>query len=154
MGRVEHTIEVAAPVEVAFEYVDDYRNVPKWFFGVSKFVPVGERDRGLGAVFDMAITLGPKTLHIRSEVVEYEENRIIASKSIRGLESTMTFGFEPESDKVAKLSAELTYKVPGGMAGRALGRILDFFISPGVRYTESQVRSRIEAFYSAGSGGR
>ena len=49
MGRIRYSSDVAVPVDVAFAYVDNYANVPDWLFGVSRFAPVGEQDRGLGA---------------------------------------------------------------------------------------------------------
>jgi hypothetical protein len=62
--RVESTFQ--APLEVAFAYTADYRNVPDWLYGISKFEPVGENDYGLGAVFDGSMNLGA-TLNSRIE---------------------------------------------------------------------------------------
>ena len=40
MIHVRHTAVAAVPVDVAFDYIDNYRNVPTWMFGVSEFTPV------------------------------------------------------------------------------------------------------------------
>lgn len=154
MGEVTHSASAAVPVETAFGYVDNYRHVPDWMFGVSKFEPVGELDSGLGAVFGTSITLGPKTLHITTEVTEFEQNRLIALTSRKGLQNTVHMLFEPEGPDRTKLTMSIEYKVPGGFAGKALGKIIDAFIGPGLRYTESHLRKGIEAFGASGSVGR
>ena len=153
MGDITHSATAAVPVETAFEYVDNHRNVPKWMFGVSKFDPVGELDHGLGAVFDTSITLGPKTLHIRTEVTEHEENRLIALTSRKGLESTVNLRFEPVDASTTKLTMSIGYKLPGGIAGKALGKVIDAFVGPGLRYTEKHLRHEIEEFGAAGGVG-
>ena len=64
--------ELGMPVDVAFDYIDNYRNVPTWMFGVSEFTPFGEFDQGLGATFDAAMQIGPSTLRSKLEVTEWE----------------------------------------------------------------------------------
>ena len=154
MGDITHSATAAVPVDVAFAYVDNYRNVPKWMFGVSKFEPVGELDQGLGAVFNTSITLGPTTLHIRTEVTEFEQDRLIALTSRKGLESTVNLQFAPDGESKTTLTMSIGYKLPGGIAGKALGKIIDAFVGPGLRYTESHLRREIEHFGQSGSVGR
>lgn len=153
MGNIKHTADVAVPVKAAFDYIDNYRNVPSWMFGISKFEPVGDKERGLGAVFDSSIVLGPKTLHITTEVTDYIENELIALTSIKGLESTVTILLKGKDAETTELTMEIGYKVPGGFAGKALGKIIEAFIGPGVRYTESHLRREIEASAAGGSVG-
>ncbi len=64
MIHVRHSAVATIPVDVAFSYVDDHRTVPpEWMFGgVSRFEPVGGAQvNGLGAVFDAAMQIGPKS---------------------------------------------------------------------------------------------
>ncbi|AQA25829.1 hypothetical protein BTZ20_1368 [Rhodococcus sp. MTM3W5.2] len=48
MGTIHITAVAKVPVHAGFAYVDDYRNVPAWMFGVTRFEPVGEQTQGLG----------------------------------------------------------------------------------------------------------
>ena len=153
MGNIKHTADVAVPVEAAFEYVDDYRNVPSWMFGISKFEPVGDKDRGLGATYDSSIVLGPKTLHIRNEITDYKQNELISLTSIKGLESTVTIWLRSKDAATTELTMEIGYKLPGGFAGKALGKIIDALVGPGMRYTESHLRRGIEAYGATGAVG-
>lgn len=52
MTTINHTATAAVPVDRAFAHVADYRTVPTWFFGISRFVPQGTKDYGLGAVYE------------------------------------------------------------------------------------------------------
>ncbi|KAA0019447.1 SRPBCC family protein [Antrihabitans cavernicola] len=154
MGNIKHSTTVTVPVEVAFGYIDNYRNVPSWMFGISRFDPVGDRDQGLGAVFDASIKLGPKTLHIRTEVTEHVPNERIAMTSIKGLESTVLVTLMPQGSAAAELTMEIGYKLPSGFAGKALGTIIDAVVGPGMRYTEHHLVREIEAFGASGAVGK
>ncbi|GAB2674509.1 SRPBCC family protein [Nocardia goodfellowii] len=151
MGHVEHAAVANAPREYAFEYVDDYRNVPRWMFGVKHFTPVGEQTSGVGAVFDTAINLGPMTLHVRGDVIEWEENSVIALRAVKGIEGRMRWHFETLGADTAKISVVCDYQVPGGLTGRALDRVIQAFIGPAIRHTEKHLRQQIESGYQKAS---
>lgn len=154
MGDIKQSATVSVPAAVAFDYVDNYRHVPDWMFGISKFEPVGDRDQGLGAVFDASIKLGPKTLHIRTEVTEHVPGERIALTSIKGLESTVLFTVVPKGESASELTMAIGYKLPSGIAGKALGKIIDTILHPGMRYTESHLIAEIEKFGAGGAVGR
>lgn len=153
MGHVSHKAIGNAPVEFAFGYVDDYRNVPKWMFGVSEFTPVGEQDQGLGAKFDTAIKLGPTTLHVRIDITEWEQDRLIALRTIKGIKATSSWRFAPHGDNQTEINAAIDYQLPGGFAGRALGKVIDAFVAPAVRHVDKHLRARIEESYVDSVGG-
>lgn len=153
MGHVSHQAVGDAPVEFAFAYVDDHRNVPKWMFGVSEFTPVGDKDHGLGAQFDTAIKLGPTTLHVRVEVTEWEQDKLIALRTIKGIKSTSSWRFSPNGDNQSEIDAAVDYELPGGFAGRALGKVIDAFVAPGVRHVDKHLRALIEESYTDSVGG-
>ncbi len=60
MIHVRHKAVAVVPVDLAFAHIDDYRNVPDWMFGISRFVPIGDLDQGLGATYDATMQLGPR----------------------------------------------------------------------------------------------
>ena len=83
MIEIHHTAVAGAPVAVAFDYVDDYHHVPSWLFGITRFDPIGEQDRGLGAVYDAAMKIGPKTLGSVVKVTGWEQNALIELEADR-----------------------------------------------------------------------
>ncbi len=144
MGQVHHTAVVNAPVAVAWAYVDDYQNATEWIFGAKKFTPKTEQTRGLGATFDLEMHLGPVKLHLDSEVVGYDEHKRIDLRTKKGLEAIAEFHLEPASAHTTRLTVQIDYTVPKGLAGKALDRVLKSFIPPGLRYTEGKLKQHIE----------
>ena len=140
--RVESTFE--APLEVAFAYTADYRNVPDWLYGISRFEPVGDKDYGLGAVFDGSMHLGA-TLHSRIEVNEFEENRLIGFDSIKGFKNASRWTFSALDAKRSTVVADVSYELPGGIAGKALGKVIEPFVKIAVRHSSAALQKAVEA---------
>lgn len=149
MIHVRHSAVAAVPVDVAFDYIDDYRNVPTWMFGVSEFTPFGEFDQGLGATFDAAMQIGPSTLRSKLEVTEWEKNRIIKLSSLGGVSNSSTWEFAAIDDSKTELSVDFAYKLPGGIAGKALGRLIGPFVENAVRNSEETLRHSLEQQFAA-----
>lgn len=145
MIHVRHSAVASVPVDIAFAYMDDYRNVPSWMFGVSEFTPVGDFDQGLGATFDAAIQVGPSTLRSKLEVTEWEKNRIITLASLGGVSNSSTWVFTAHGDNQTELTVDFAYKLPGGLAGKALGRLVGPFIESAVKNSEQALRRNLEA---------
>lgn len=143
MGVVRHSSEVKATRERAFAYVNDHRHVPDWMFGVKKFEPVSETTYGLGATFDVVMNVGPKALKATLEVTEFVENEIVRLESINGFSAATVWRFE-DSGAGTAVEAELSYDLPGGIAGRALGAIIEPVVGQAVRHTDSALRSQLD----------
>lgn len=143
MGVVRHSSEVKATRERAFAYVNDHRHVPDWMFGVKKFEPVSETTYGLGATFDVVMNVGPKALKATLEVTEFVENEIVRLESINGFSAATVWRFA-DSGAGTAVEAELSYDLPGGIAGRALGAIIEPVVGQAVRHTDSALRSQLD----------
>ncbi|MBH0119585.1 SRPBCC family protein [Rhodococcus sp. HM1] len=142
MFHVRHSAVAAVPLDIAFAYVDDHRTVPEWMFGVSRFEPVGAQVSGLGAVFDAAMQIGPKSLDTRLEVVEWERDRIIVLNSVAGFRTSSSWTFTDLGDS-SRLDVDFGYELPGGLAGRALGMLIEPVVGTAVRQTEQALRTRL-----------
>ncbi|MCJ0905475.1 SRPBCC family protein [Rhodococcus sp. ARC_M6] len=149
MIHVRHSAVAAVPVDVAFAYIDDYRNVPNWMFGVSEFVPNGEFDQGLGATFDAAMQIGPSTLRSKLEVTEWEKDRIITLSSLGGVSNSSTWEFTAVDDSKTELSVDFAYKLSDGLAGKALGMLVGPFVENAVRGSEETLRRNLEEEFAA-----
>lgn len=137
--------QLAKPADVAFDYVADYRTIPAWLDGISTFEPAGELDYGLGAVFDGALNLGVTTLHSTVKVTAFAEKTLIELESIKGFKNTSRWTFTPVSDTVSELTSELTYEFPGGLAGRAMGKVAEPLIAMVIKHSAEKLRKNIAA---------
>lgn len=142
--HITQETQLDAPVDKVFEYVANYRNAGEWLSGISSFTPVGELDYGLHSVFDAALGLGVTTLHSTIKVIDFDEGRMMELDSIKGFKNTSKWTFTPDGDGTHVL-AEVTYELPGGIAGRALGRVIEPLIMLVVRNSAEHLHKRFRA---------
>ena len=149
MVEIRHEGRCAAPVEVAFAYVDDIRNAPRWLWGLASLEPVGAQQRGLGAVFEGLYQVKPVKLRTTIEVTEWAENEVIAFESIKGFSTRSTWRFHDDGPARSTISVRLVYDLPGGLAGKALGRALEPIVATSVRRSDAELRSQIGQRHAA-----
>ena len=133
-----------APIETAFAYVDNWRNVPLWLVGVEKFTPVGEQEQGLGSVFDVVVHAGIR-VRTRLEVTDYVERRLIEFESVQGFKVRNRWNFEPVDDDRTLITAETTLHPPFGPAGKAMAKVLEPAVGKIMERSASRLREHIEA---------
>lgn len=148
MTTISHSATAAVPAEFGFAYLADYRTVPRWFFGITRFVPQGPLDYGLGAVYDAELKIGPKALGSVVKVTEFDEGRVITLKSISGFRTESRWEFTPDGAG-SRLEVQFTYEVPGGLVGKALGRVVEPFAVQAVKNTEAALRQQLEDGYTS-----
>lgn len=140
--HVETTVE--APLAEAFAYTANYRNVPQWLYGIQEFVPHGEVDYGLGAVFDGKIHLGA-TLNSRIEIQGFAENSLIEFDSIKGFKNSAKWTFTAHGEDHTLIVADVSYQLPLGIAGKALGKVIEPFVKIAVKHSSAALKEHIEA---------
>jgi len=134
---------VDAPLDVTFAYVADYRTIPEWMFGVRKFEPVTDKDYGLGSVFDVSLSLGVP-INTRIETVEFEEGRVIGMDSVKGFKAKSRWYFEADGPERTKVTASVSYELPFGPAGRAMGKVMQPFVKQAVSHISQHLKSNLE----------
>lgn len=145
MGEVRHEAVIKAPREQVFAYVDDYRNVPEYMFGVGRFTPTTDVDHGLGSIFETAIKVGPKELTSTVECTEWVDGELIKLASVKGFGADTEWRFaDGDEPGTTVLSVLFGYTLPGGLAGKVLGGLIGPFAEQGVKYTEGKVRDAVE----------
>lgn len=142
--QISHTASCQAPVDVAFAYVSDYRNVGQWLFGVSKFEPVGEQTYGLGAIFDASLHLG-LPIHTRIRVSEFEEGALMAFDSVKGFKVTSIWRFTALDDATTSIDAEVDLTLPFGPAGKAMGKVIQPVLKTAITHSSKELAHHIEA---------
>jgi uncharacterized membrane protein len=96
--------------------------------------------------------LGPVTLKSRVKITAWEQDRKIALDSIKGFVNNSVWRFEPTADDRTEIIVDFYYELPGGIAGKALGRAIEPFVSVAIRHTEQTLRRNIEQHYQAQRG--
>lgn len=150
MGKpIEFRVETGfdAPVEVAFAYTADYRNVPSWLYGIEEFVPVGEQDHGLGAVFDGAMHVGV-TLRSRIEIDDFAEDALISFDTVKGFQIRSRWSFAATGETTSRVVADIAYELPGGIAGKGLGKVIEPFVRLAIKHSSADLKKGVEAAHA------
>jgi len=150
MVDIHHEGSCAAPVDVAFGYLDDYRTATEWMFGLAEFGPAGEKDHGVGAVFTGTFHVRPVKLHSTVECTEWRKDELIALESIKGFKNSSRWRFLSTGPASTRIEVRFSYTVPGGLAGRALGKALEPIVSMSLRHSDEALRKQIERRYQQG----
>ncbi|WP_405487530.1 SRPBCC family protein [Nocardia sp. NBC_00511] len=149
MTEVKIVADCAASAESAFAYVDDYHHLPRFINEISAFTPLTEQTQGVDATFDGTIQLGPITLHSTIKIVRHEPGYAIAVKSIKGFEIESTFLFHAKGEESCTIDAIVDYRVPGGFAGKLLGKTIEPFVKLAVKSSTHNLTTQIAEFHSA-----
>lgn len=153
MVDIHHQGSCAAPVDVAFAYVDDYRNATRWMFGLATFEPDGDKDHGTGAVFNATFHVKPVKLHSTVECTDWKQDGLIAFESIKGFKNSSLWRFTSTGPTTTKIEVRFSYEVPGGLAGRALGKALEPIINLSLRHSDEALRKQVvERYQQSGDG--
>jgi len=134
-----------ASIEEAFAYVANYRNIGEWLSGISSFTPLGDLDYGLDAVFDAALSLGITTLHSTVKVIDFAEGTMMELDSVKGFKNTSKWSFSALDDTHTRVVAELRYELPGGIAGRAMGKAIEPLIALVVKHSAENLAKKFRA---------
>lgn len=144
MSRVvEHTVEIAAPVEEVFAYVDDYTTTQDWMYGLQRIEPVGEPRHGVGATYDGVMKLGV-SLSSRVRCTGYEPGRLIELSSISGIRNAQRWTFTDLGDGRTRVEAHISYTLPGGPAGKVIENAVKPFIGIAIKHSSETLVRNIE----------
>jgi hypothetical protein len=113
-------------------------------FGVRSFEPVGEKDYGLGSMFDVTLQLG-MPLRMRIETVEFDEGKVIGMDSVKGFKARSRWHVTALDDCRTGIDATVSYDLPFGPAGKAMGRVMEPGVRRAVSYISRHLRENVEA---------
>ncbi len=116
---------IARPPEAVFEWVADYRNVPRVLEGVTRWRPLTDRVRGRGARFEVEMRALGLPLGNVLEIDCWTPPRSIGWRSVAGpIEQAGCWRFEPVPGGT-EVTLTIDYRPPGGAPGAALMARLD-----------------------------
>ncbi|MBM4509840.1 SRPBCC family protein [Rhodococcus hoagii] len=145
MIHVRHKAVAVVPVDLAFAHIDDYGTCPTGCSASADSSPIGDLDQGLGATYDATMQLGPKALKSTVEVTEWERDRLITLSSVSGFGNRSSWMFTPVGDDPHRVVRRLRLRTAGGLAGKALGRLIEPFVTTAIKQTETNLRKQIES---------
>jgi hypothetical protein len=134
--------------------VDNYAFVPDWLFGVARFEPVGNLDRGLGAIFETSIPIGLWTWNFETEVTEYRRDAVIALTSRHRKSGTFSLTFDQLGRSRSIVTMEVDYERAPGVTGYLTDKFVATFGDSAIKHTEARLRKRIELHHGINSVGR
>lgn len=133
--------------EAVFDWVADYRNVPRVLDGIARWEPIGSQTRAVGARFDVEMHVLGFPLANELVLETWDRPRAIEWRSASGLvpqRGGWRFEARPQGTLV---TLTIAYTPPGGLAGslvagrvdglvrsrldQALARMKDLLDSPG-----------------------
>lgn len=151
MPVISHSEICAAPLEVTFAYLDDYRNVLDYWHGMTSYQPVGEPHQGIGSVFEAVSKVGPSTVKSTVKTVHWEKDTRVSYKSIAGMDTATTFTFAAVDATHSRVEFSIEFHLPGGIAGRAMEKTLEPFVQTAAKKTAENIARVVSAHYAAAS---
>ena len=121
MATIKKSIKINAPVEKVFEYANKPENLPEIWPSMIEVKSIKELPNG-GYSYDFVYKMAGMRFTGSSEDTEVVPNERTVSISTGGIESTITWTYEPE-DGGTKLTTLAEYKIPV-----LLGKIAEAFI--------------------------
>jgi uncharacterized membrane protein len=83
------------------------------------------------------------------ECTDWEQDKLIAFNSVKGFRNWSTWRFEAISENETKVTVDFTYELPGGIAGKALGKALEPIVAISIKHSDANLRKQIEARWAA-----
>ncbi|UCD98897.1 MAG: SRPBCC family protein [Chloroflexota bacterium] len=128
MARIETTIMIDVPVEKVFEFTHP-KNLPEIWPSLVEVKNVKDLASG-GYSWDWVYKMAGMRFEGTSTHTEFVANERTVSESTGGIESTITWLFQPEGNRT-KMTSVTDYKVPATL----LGKLAENFI---IRFNENE----------------
>jgi uncharacterized protein YndB with AHSA1/START domain len=130
MGRVESSIEIEAPIEKVFVFLSNPKNQEKIFVDSDfKVEEVSKQPVGVGTRFRISAVIGGRKVKSHwHEFVEFEENRRIVDREVKGgggvlKREDLTFVFGT-TDRGMKLTITEDYEFPYSVLGKIVDKLM------------------------------
>ena len=122
MAKVEKTININAPVDKVFSYIDEPTNLPVIWPSLVEVKNVQRLPNG-GRSNQWVYKMAGIRLEGTTEDVEYVTNQLMVSKTKGGVESTQTWIFQPEASGT-NVTFNVKYTVPIPVLGKLAEAII------------------------------
>jgi uncharacterized membrane protein len=143
--RLSASIQVSAPAEVVWRFVDDPARYLHFMSGVTRWEVAGERATGPGARYRMLMRVGSAEIGGLIEVVEYDETRELAWNSVTGIDQRGRWRLRERERDRTDVELRLSYGVAGaGIGGWLAERIAAPTVRGHLRRSLHQLKRQVE----------
>lgn len=124
MPQIRSQIHIDATPEQVFDFIDDWRNAMRYMKRMTRWDLVDpEGGTGVGAVFRVDVSAGPRKLGGRFQVTDHDRPHRIAFRSMEDVRVEGSWTIQPDGEGT-RLVLDAFYDLPGGIAGRLVGTFL------------------------------
>lgn len=131
MPRVTSTIEVPGTPEAVFDFLANYRNIPRLQTHFESASLAGEQESGQGAVVELRGRFHGMPMHVRNKIVTFSRPTRLASISEGTVTSRNVWELRPKAGDEVKPATVVTfsveYKVGGPLGGIFTGLASSLF---------------------------
>lgn len=132
--RVGAEIDVNAPAEAVWAFVDDPSRYLHFMSGITRWEVVGEQASGIGARYRMLMHVGSAEVGGLVEVVEHEEARDMAWVSVVGVDQRGRWRLREKTGRADAAVTRVELRLSYGVAGSGIfGWLADHVAAPTVR---------------------
>ena len=143
--RVNHNIEVKAPVELVWAQIADPQQYLHFMHGVTRWEVQGEQKTGFGARYRMLMRVGSAEIGGLIEVIEFDEPCDFAWTSVAGLDQRGRWRLRAVRDGVTRVELRLQYGVAGaGIPGWIAEQVAAPMVRTNLRRSLNQLKRRVE----------
>jgi uncharacterized membrane protein len=148
--RLRAAIDVAAPAEAVWAFVDDPSSYLHFMSGITRWEVVGEQPSGKGARYRMLMHVGSAEVGGLVEVVEHEPGRDMAWVSVVGIDQRGRWRLREKARSVGtppstKVELRLSYGVAGsGLFGWLADRVAAPTVRGHLRRSLEQLKRQVE----------
>lgn len=143
-NEVTVDVEIDAPSSVVFDFLADYTKAADYMYGLEKLVALTDNTRGLGARFEGTIKLGA-SLNSSLEVTEFIEGEKFTLASYKGIKNTSFWTISSLGADKSRAVLRWEYDLGGGIAGKALGKIVEPFVKIAAAHSSKEMKKAVEA---------
>jgi len=147
MSRLEFSaaVDVKVPPERAFDYFADHRHVAEVLRGVTRWQPIGSRDPGVGARYDVEVVALGFPIRSVLKLNHWRRPHEIGWASESGLvEQEGGFTFTKLPDGV-RIELRISYRPPAAAIGAAFAKRLDWVVRNQLQRALERVRDTLES---------
>jgi uncharacterized membrane protein len=147
--RVGASIQVSAPAEVVWDFIDDPARYLHFMSGITRWEVAGEQRTGVGARYRMLMRVGSAEVGGLVEVVEHDPPSELAWTSVTGIDQRGRWRLrERDADSLpprTDVELRLSYGVAGaGLGGWLAERIAAPMVRANLRRSLQQLKRQVE----------
>jgi uncharacterized membrane protein len=143
--RVSAQIDINAPAEAVWAFVDDPARYLHFMSGMTRFEVVGDQRQGLGARYRMLMHVGSAETGGIVEVVEHDEACDLAWTSVLGLDQRARWRLRERSRGRTHVELRLSYGVAGsGIFGWVAEQVAAPTVRGHLRRSLQQLKRQVE----------